>query len=122
MTTHQVTSLVLLEPSTYDYLNSTWQRNHDAPVSHPGEYTTDVLAEKSFRFLDDAHRAGSPFFFTIAPIAPHAHQNTTRTGDVFFMPPVPAERHKHLFKDVQVPRTESFNPEIVSIWPLEVLS
>ena len=105
--------LVLIEPGTYDYLNSSWARNHDSPIFHPGEYNTDLVAEKAYGFLEDAHKAGSPFMMTIAPIAPHAHQNSTLTGDIFFMPPIPAERHKHMFQNVTVPRTANFNPDVV---------
>lgn len=31
-----------------------------------------------------------------------------------FTPPIPAERHAHLFKDAKVPRTENFNPKFPS--------
>lgn len=114
----------LLDPYTYRYLNSTFQRNFDEPVSYEGHYATDVLAEKAYGFLDDAVAAlqdtGKPFFLTIAPTAPHSdvnikqkviHGNFSENSNVQ-SPPIPAERHKHLFEDVVVPRTPNFNPEI----------
>ncbi len=52
----------LLDPFTYMYLNSSYQRNFDPPVSHEGEYTVDVLTTKAYGFLDDAVRLGRPFF------------------------------------------------------------
>ena len=107
----------LLDPYTYDYLNSTWQRNRDPPVSYEGQYTTDVLAQKAKAFLHDAVKAAQPFFLTIAPVAPHSNVEVHETsaidpqGSFRITPPVSAERHKNLFKDVKIPRTDHFNPE-----------
>ena len=111
----------LLDPYTYFYLNSTWQRNQDQPVSHEGEYTTDVLSAKANGFLDDAVKAEKPFFLAIAPVAPHSnvevHEGKLIGPDTSFTvtPPVSAERHKHLFKGVKIPRTPHFNPEKVML-------
>jgi len=109
----------LLDPYTYEYLNVTFQRNHDPPVSYEGQYTTDVLAEKAYGFLDDALLDEKPFFLTTAPTAPHSnvhiHENLIHGNfsekSATQSPPVPAERHKHLFNDVVVPRTPHFNPD-----------
>lgn len=111
----------LLDPFTYEYLNASFQRNQDAPVSHEGEYSTDVLARKAYGFLEDAIAAERPFFLTIAPIAPHS--NVVFSEDWFSKdesvhkikttPPVPAKRHEHLFRDAVVPRTPNFNPDEV---------
>ncbi|KAK5944848.1 hypothetical protein PMZ80_002049 [Knufia obscura] len=124
----------LLDPFTYEYLNATMQRNeerwgkrpiHEDPRSYEGQYATDVLAKKSYGFLDQAivqrQGEGRPFFLTIAPTAPHSnvHINidlshgggkyTEKTA--IQSPPVPAKRHEHLFEDVIVPRTPDFNPD-----------
>lgn len=110
----------MLDPYTYNYMNSTFQKNTEAPVSHEGEYVTDVMAEKAYGLLNDAVNAANkkPFFLTIAPSAPHA--NIQMNGSVLdpghtfkFSAPIPAERHKHLFKAISVPRTASFNPSKV---------
>ncbi|KAI1810243.1 alkaline-phosphatase-like protein [Poronia punctata] len=116
----------LLDPFTYSYMNSTYQRNRDPPVSYEGSYTTDVLAEKALGFLDEAASFDEPFFLGISPIAPHinvwenaAVDDAANGGvrpmgelkDLVFTPAVPAERHKHLFEDVKVPRTENYNPD-----------
>ncbi|KAI0418450.1 arylsulfatase-like protein [Xylaria grammica] len=109
----------LLDPFTYWYMNSTYQRNRDPPVSYEGQHTVDVLARKAIGFLDEAHEAGKPFFLGIAPVAPHAdvqspafkygkHSNLT---DAKFSAPVPAARHAHLFQGAKVPRTSNFNPD-----------
>ena len=111
----------MLDPYTYFYLNSTWQRNQDPPVSHEGEYTTDVLSVKAKGFLDDAVKAEEPFFLIIAPVAPHSnvevHDGNLIDPDASFTvtPPVSAERHKHMFEGVKIPRTPHFNPEKVAL-------
>ncbi|KAF2119488.1 alkaline-phosphatase-like protein [Lophiotrema nucula] len=107
----------LLDPFTYQYLNSSYQRNKDPPVYYEGEHTLDVLAGKAYGFLDDAIKEEAPFFLAIAPVAPHSNVAIeSLEGDVEdfvanFSPPIPQDRYKHLFKDVKVPRTENFNPE-----------
>lgn len=57
----------------YSYLNATFPRDFDSPVSYEGQYTTDILKEKSLRFLDSAISHEDPFFLTIAPVAPHSN-------------------------------------------------
>ena len=104
-------------------MNATLQRNQDAPVSYEGKYSTDVIADKAHGFLNEALEAwqdeGTPFFLTIAPTAPHSDVNIKETlidgnftkNSVVQSPPIPAERHKDLFKDLVVPRTPNFNPD-----------
>ncbi|KAL3449925.1 alkaline-phosphatase-like protein [Aspergillus insuetus] len=106
----------LLDPFTYNYLNSTFQRTGETPRSYEGEYVTDVMAQKAYRLLDEAVAAENPFFLTIAPSAPHA--NIQMSGSILdpdpvfiFDAPVPAKRHEHLFEDVIVPRGKNFNPD-----------
>ncbi|CZR59007.1 probable arylsulfatase [Phialocephala subalpina] len=110
----------LLDPHTYQYLNATFQRNDRPPVSHEGEYSTDVLAEKAYGLLDEAVKLGAPFFLTAAPVAPHSDVNASTfvnpgTGEdlkgIIMQAPIPADRHKHLFPDVKIPRTANFNPD-----------
>ncbi|OIW22676.1 arylsulfatase-like protein [Coniochaeta ligniaria NRRL 30616] len=108
----------LLDPFTYMYLNATYQRNKDAPVSYEGQHSVDVLAEKALGFLDEAAEEDRPFFLAIAPVAPHSNVEIKNAGpnlnDVFdaeFTAPIPLKRHEHLFKDVKVPRTDNFNPD-----------
>lgn len=112
----------LLDPYTYEYLNATFSRNSGKIQSYEGQYTTDLIRDKSFDFLDDAiatqKDTEQPFFLTIAPTAPHTNVhigsniidgNFSEHSNVQ-LPPIPAERHQHLFPDVRVPRTEHFNP------------
>lgn len=102
-------------------MNSSFQRKHDPPKSYEGRYSTDVLTEKAYSFLEEAVDASDekPFFLTIAPVAPHA--NIVMKGSALdpdhvfeFSAPISAERHQHLFADQTVPRTENFNPDFVS--------
>ncbi|PLN80394.1 Arylsulphatase [Aspergillus taichungensis] len=104
----------LLDPHTYSYYNSTYQRNHEPPRSYEGQYTGDVISEKSMGFLEDALRDDRPFFLTVAPIAPHSDispSSLSSAGPTMMREPIPAPRHRHLFKDVKVPRTANFNPK-----------
>ncbi|KAJ5902580.1 hypothetical protein N7495_003108 [Penicillium taxi] len=103
----------LVEPFTYSYLNSTYQRNREAPVSYEGQHTTDVITKKAHGFLDDALEGERPFFVTVSPVAPHSNidPHGLGAGPVVMTEPVPLKRHEHLFEDVKVPRTESFNPD-----------
>jgi hypothetical protein len=107
----------LLDPYTYQYLNSSFQRNHDPPIYYPGQYSTDILASKAYGLIDEAAEANKPFFLVVAPNAPHSNVawsgdgSIKDGGDFKFSAPIPAERHKHLFKDAKVPRGASFNPK-----------
>ncbi|KAJ6036000.1 hypothetical protein N7540_000279 [Penicillium herquei] len=111
----------LLDPFTYNYLNSTFQRKGEQPKSYEGRYSTDIVAQKAQDLLQDAVADGKPFFLTIAPIAPHGNIYMNRSSSglgkepmLGHSAPVSAERHEHLFQDVKVPRTENFNPDVPS--------
>lgn len=109
----------MLDPFTYWYLNSTFQRNKDAPVSYEGRHTVEVLMEKALGLLDEAVEGDQPFFLGVAPVAPHTdiwapefkHGKHSDISKVVFSPPVPEEKYSKLFKGVKVPRTENFNPD-----------
>jgi hypothetical protein len=106
----------LLDPYTYSYLNSTYQRNHEPPVSYEGEHTIDVITRKALGFLDDALDGESPFFLAVSPVAPHSNvdPNAISFGKIVMSEPIPLERHEHLFENVTIPRTANFNPDQVS--------
>jgi arylsulfatase A-like enzyme len=109
----------LLDPFTYQYLNSSWQRNQEKPVNRLGEYSTDILAEKAYGFLKDGVEGDKPFFLGIAPVAPHSnvqavsHDLLDPNNNFIVGPPVSAKRHEHLFKDLKIPRKSNFNPDKV---------
>ena len=106
----------LLDPYTYSYLTSTYQRNHEPPVSYEGEHTTDVFTRKALGFLDDALDGERPFFLAVSPVAPHSNvdPNAISFGKIVMSEPIPLERHEHLFENVTIPRTANFNPDQVS--------
>ncbi|KAJ5675433.1 hypothetical protein N7462_008330 [Penicillium macrosclerotiorum] len=103
----------LMDPYTYSYLNSTYQRNHEPPVSYEGQHTIDVITQKALGFLDDALAGDRPFFVTVSPVAPHSNVDPgdLAEGKIEMSAPIPLERHQHLFPDVKVPRTKHFNPD-----------
>ncbi|KAJ5882628.1 uncharacterized protein N7529_001300 [Penicillium soppii] len=103
----------LLDPYTYSYLNSTYQRNRDEPVSHEGEHTIDVITRKALSFLDDALDGERPFFLAVSPVAPHSNVDpgAIASGQIYMSAPIPLQRHEHLFEDVRVPRNKNFNPD-----------
>ncbi|KAB8076580.1 alkaline-phosphatase-like protein [Aspergillus leporis] len=104
----------ILDPYTYDYMNATYQRNHEPPVSYLGRHTMEVLTEKAMGFLDDALAGDRPFFLGVAPIAPHSNMNGTYgggAGPLWMDEPIPEDQYKHLFPDAKVPRTANFNPK-----------
>lgn len=105
-------------------MNSVFQRNKLPPVSHKGEYSTDVLTKKAYGLLGEAVKADKPFFLTLAPIGPHSNINvkdllTPPFGGIVFDAPIPAKRHENLFPDVKVPRTANFNPDSVCNQPFD---
>jgi arylsulfatase A-like enzyme len=107
----------VLDPYTYDYMNATYQRNHDKPKSYLGRHTTEVLREKALGFLDDALDGERPFFLTVTPIAPHSNFNGTYgagSGPFWMDEPIPEKRHAELFPNAKVPRSPGFNPREVS--------
>ncbi|KAK6219247.1 hypothetical protein LQW54_002235 [Pestalotiopsis sp. IQ-011] len=109
----------LLDPFTYWYKNSTYQRNHDPPVSYEGRHSVEVLSEKALGLLDEAVEGQKPFFLGVAPVAPHANiwapsfaeGKHTDIRDVVFSVPEPEAKYEGLFKDAKVPRTDNFNPD-----------
>lgn len=106
--------IVLLDPSTYSYWNSTFQRDHQAPVDSIG-YSTDLITQRSLQFIDEANASDRPFFIGVAPIAPHAKSAPVYNGPTpYFISPDPAERHKDRFPYAKAPRGANFNPDTVS--------
>lgn len=108
----------LIEPYTYQYYNPAIAKDKQPYQNYSGLYNTDLLTNLSLGRLDEAAAGEKPFFFTVAPIAPHSdvviyggfgNGTWTPTGSTI-SPPQPAKRHEDLFEDVVVPRIPSFNP------------
>ena len=66
--------------------------------SEEDDYITDVLADKSTAYIENALKQGDPFFAYIATYAPHK-------------PSTPAPRHLGMFRTLELPRPPSFNED-----------
>ena len=87
----------------YDY-----QVNHNGKLveygSDPEDFKTDVLSKEVVAFLGQQNEKTKPYFIYLAPTAPHS-------------PSTAAPRHEDMFKNVQVPRSASYNEVDVSDKP-----
>ncbi len=80
---------ILGKPGYYNYKMS----NNGKFVSYgnePKDYSTDVLAQEAYDFIDRHKSSSQPFFIYLAPYAPHA-------------PRTPAPRHKNKFSNLRFP-------------------
>lgn len=120
-------SSFLLDPYTYEYFNSSWSINGSPPKQYPGNHTTDITLQKSLELLDEAIKAGGPFFLTVAPIGPHANMHFSDPSaaclsglaadeaiTAAFSKPQPQSKYQDAFSGAKVPRTQDFNPNVVS--------
>ena len=84
--------------------------NHNGKKEHYGtkesDYLTDVLSAESANFIRRSVQQfpNQPFFLYVAPYTPHT-------------PATPAPRHEKAFKNIQAPRTASWNEADVSDKP-----
>ncbi|SFS66202.1 sulfatase family protein [Saccharopolyspora flava] len=79
----------------YDYKLNV--NGHLEPHGHrPGDYLTDVLAERGEDFIRTRAAQGDPFFLEVATFAPHG-------------PFTPAPRHEDAFPGLTAPRPPSFD-------------
>lgn len=104
----------LLDPYTYRYWDTKISHNGEPTVSYAGQYSTDVIADKSYVLLREAlSHPEDPWFLTVVPIAPHSNWVYDVKHDVTYLSaPQVAYRHEHLFHDYQIPRKSSFNKPI----------
>ncbi len=102
----------LVDPSTYYMYGYTVNDNGTLTAYGHAEsdYQTDVLGNRAVDVIRERADEDSPFFLSIAPLAPHAEQP-------WLQPPRPAPRHRGLFADEPLPRPPSFDEEDVSDKP-----
>jgi N-acetylglucosamine-6-sulfatase len=106
---------LLLDPWAYDFMRPAFGRNDQPWFRYNNSYTTDLVAQKSLGFLDDALESDKPFFLGVAPIAPHSEVLVDiQAQTVAQFRPRPAKRHEGRFAGVQVPRGANFNPDVPS--------
>ena len=84
-------------------------RNGAKLVSYEGYYSSDVVAEKAYGFLNEALLHPKPWFLTVASIAPHSECHLK--GEFHTLPLYYAPHHAHLFKACKTPRSATLNPE-----------
>jgi arylsulfatase A-like enzyme len=103
----------LLDPFTYRYWDAKISHNGEPPESFAGQYSTDVIAQKSRDLLEEALGHDEPWFLTVAPIAPHSNWVYDLTNNNSFVSAPPAApRHEHMFLDYKIPRGGNFNKPI----------
>ncbi|KAF2260108.1 putative arylsulfatase [Lojkania enalia] len=90
----------LLQPGTYNYLNTTWSYNKTKPRSFPGQNAINVVTST----------AEKPFFLSVAPAIPHV--GIAANGSGAFVP-VPVKKWADAFSNKSIPDTENFNPNEV---------
>ncbi|KAG2444328.1 hypothetical protein HXX76_001084 [Chlamydomonas incerta] len=92
--------------NAYNQTNSCFSLNGGVSTCYPGEYQTDLIANKARGQIDSALASGRPFFLYVAPTAPHR----ASTDGITWYPPTPPNRYKNLYQgeNLQAPRTPNF--------------
>ena len=98
----------VIDPTTYYYRG--YVLNQNGSVVRPRRYQTDELTSRALRFLRDAE---SPFFLSLAYLAPHDDRRGGRCVDSA----KPAPRHAGRFAGARVPRPPSFGERDMSDKP-----
>lgn len=106
---------LLAYPWVFDYNHPVFSTNCNPPRHYPGNYSTDVIAEKAVFEIKNAAklaRAGIPFNLNIAPVACHDWMNwkdadLAATGKLLG-PPLAPERYKNSFRGVRLPKKANF--------------
>lgn len=113
---------IFLDPSTYNYYNTSITHNNEAPRVI-ANYSTDLARDYALGYLDTISAArlrgdSAPFFVGIAPIAPHfvsGPRGNASNPDFFITyPPIPAPRHANLFNTSTLPPKSSYNANVSS--------
>ena len=120
---------ILADPRTYTYYNSTYiHYDENGWVKHPKVtgYSTDQIADYVTGYIDDAVKAGEPFFAVAAPVAPHTSLGHHYPNNHTHWPyPVPKKEYENLFQDLQLPMSPNFNPinrtGVAGVWSLDRL-
>lgn len=72
--------------------------------SRASDYSTDVLAERAVRFIEDQRGTAKPFFLYVAPKAAHAQGDRA----------IPAPKYEQAFAEVALPVGAGFNERDMS--------
>jgi arylsulfatase A-like enzyme len=85
-------------------------------TANPANYQTDVYSRKAVDFIRRSAPERTPFFLSVATLAPHDENE----AGVIAHDPRPAPRHAGAFLDEPLPRPPSFNEADVSDKPEEI--
>jgi N-acetylglucosamine-6-sulfatase len=104
-----------VDPSTY--LFAGYRLNENGVVSTYDEYSTDAYARRAVDAIARVAPAPSPFFLSVAFLAPHS--GGPREGDdpPGLPTPMPAPRHREAFATEPMPRDPSYDEADVSDKP-----
>jgi N-acetylglucosamine-6-sulfatase len=108
-----------VDPSTYRFYDYTLNENGRLVSygSDPGSYQADVYARKGADAIRRLAPAATPFFLSVAFLAPHSGGPRESDDPRNFATPVPAPRHRNRFAAEPFPQTASFNEADVSDKP-----
>ncbi len=118
-----------VDPTTYRMYGYTLNQNGqlvdygDYDTEDPATYQTDVYAQKGVEFIERQAQLGTPFFLSMAPLAPHV-EVFTRPSEGEDDPPTPtfpnprpAPRDAGAFRGAKLPTGPSFNEADISDKP-----
>jgi N-acetylglucosamine-6-sulfatase len=94
----------LLGRSTYRF--DDYSMNVDGRLVTRAGYQTDVITQRSVRFI---RRARRPFFLWTTYVAPHVGRPNDLDDPIAMKSAVPAARHRNAFFGAMLPRPPSFN-------------
>jgi N-acetylglucosamine-6-sulfatase len=111
-----------IDPSTYQFYDYTLNENGKLVTygSDPASYQADVYSRKAVDAVRRLAPAASPFFLSVAFLAPHAGGPRESDDPRNFATPAPAPRHRNLFAAEPLPQTASFNEADVSDKPVGI--
>jgi N-acetylglucosamine-6-sulfatase len=111
-----------IDPSTYQFYNYTLNENGRlvAYGSDAASYQADVYSRKAVDAVRRLAPAQTPFFLSVAFLAPHSGGPRESDDPRNLATPVPAPRHRNRFAAEPFPQSPSFNEADVADKPLGV--
>src|ERR671915_1296004 len=113
-----------IDPSTYRFYDYTLNENGRLVTygSDPASYQADVYSRKAVDAIRRLAPATTPFFLSVAFLAPHSGGPRESDDPRNFATPVPAPRHRNRYGSEPLPQPASFNEADVSDKPAGIRS
>jgi arylsulfatase A-like enzyme len=110
------------DPSTYRYYNYTLNENGRLVTYGTGaaNYQTDVYGRKAVELIRRLAPSETPFFLSVAFLAPHSGGPRDSDDPANLATPSPAVRHRNLFAGQPLPTPPSLNEADVSDKPAAI--